>query len=182
MNNYKHLTKDEKENARTLQEQGFSLIEIAFKLKRYPYELSCEFRRNGYKNGNFTANYEQKLSENRRCMSGKNLILKSEQFHRYIHEHHVWGWSAEQISERVKTENLSFPTSYATIYHAVDSDVMTKQTKKLMRFKWEYKKHKSTEKRGEIQATTSIHDRPASIETRLEVGHWESDTVIGMRK
>ncbi|MDD3140195.1 MAG: hypothetical protein PHX08_14635 [Lachnospiraceae bacterium] len=134
MNNYKHLTKDEKENARTLLEQGFSLIEIAFKLKRYPSELSCEFRKNGYKNGNFTANYAQKLSKKRRCNGERTPILKNEQFHRYIHERHVWGWSAKKISERVKTANLSFPTSYATIYHAVDSDVMTKQTKKLMRF------------------------------------------------
>ena len=32
-----------------------------------------------------------------------------------------------------------------------------------------------------IRWRTSIHDRPAEIETRAEFGHWEGDTVVGSR-
>lgn len=28
---------------------------------------------------------------------------------------------------------------------------------------------------------TSIHDRPASVEDRIDFGHWESDSVLGLR-
>ena len=182
MNHYKHLTIDERENARILLAQGFSLRETALKLKRSPSTLSREFKRNAYKNGNYTAHHAQKVSRKRKRNCGITPILENEQIRKYVLEHLVLGWSAEQISERAKLDNMPFYISYATIYRAVDNGVLPKQTKKLMRFKRKYKKHKSTEKRGTIQDTMSIHDRPASIETRLEVGHWESDTVLGMRK
>ena len=51
-----------------------------------------------------------------------------------------------------------------------------------MRFKWKYKKHKTDEKRGSIRDTLSIHERPKGAANRSRFGHWESDTVLGMRK
>jgi len=109
-------------------------------------------------------------------------ILINEELREYVLERLKWGWSAEQIAGRARLDNASFSISYAAFCWTKDSGVLPKQTKKLMRFKWKYKKHKSTESRCTIQNTVSIHDRPASIKTRLEVGHWESDTVLGKRK
>ncbi|MGL9970439.1 transposase [Enterococcus sp. DIV1420a] len=39
------------------------------------------------------------------------------------------------------------------------------------------KKH--VEKRGKIQISNTIHERPASDNNRSEIGHWEADTVAG---
>jgi len=182
MNHYIHLTINEREDARVFLAQGFSLRAAALKLKRSASTLSRELKRNAYKSGDYTANHAQKLYQRRRHNCGKAPMLTNKDAREHVLERLEWGWSAEQIAGRAKLENESFSISYATIYRAVDSGVLPKQTKKLMRFKWKYKKHKFTEKRGTIQNTTSIHDRPASIETRLEVGHWESDTVLGKRK
>ena len=38
------------------------------------------------------------------------------------------------------------------------------------------------DKRGKIPNTTPISKRPAGAENRSRYGHWESDTVLGMRK
>ena len=35
------------------------------------------------------------------------------------------------------------------------------------------------DRRGQIPNRRSIHDRPAEVETRQTVGHWEGDTIIG---
>ena len=51
-----------------------------------------------------------------------------------------------------------------------------------MRFKWKHKKCKTEYKRGKIPNTTPISERPAGAENRTRFGHWESDTVLGMRK
>lgn len=51
-----------------------------------------------------------------------------------------------------------------------------------MRFKWKHKKYKTTDKRGKIPDTTPISERSAGAENRTRFGHWESDTVLGMRK
>ena len=39
-----------------------------------------------------------------------------------------------------------------------------------------------TDKRGKIPDTTPISERSAGAENRSRYGHWESDTVLGMRK
>ena len=88
-------------------------------------------------------------------------------------------WTPEQICERAKLEKEAFSLSYSTIYRAIDKGVLPKQLKKIMRFKWKYKKCKKDDKRGKIQNTVSIHERPETVNNRSEAGHWESDTVIG---
>ena len=59
---------------------------------------------------------------------------------------------------------------------------MPPQLKKIMRFKWKHKKCKTEDKRGKIPNTTPISERPAGAKKRTRFGHWESDTVLGMRK
>lgn len=35
------------------------------------------------------------------------------------------------------------------------------------------------EKRGKIPIPNKIHDRPREADNRVEIGHWEGDTVLG---
>lgn len=53
---------------------------------------------------------------------------------------------------------------------------------RFLRYKWKHKKCKGEDKRGKIPDTTPISKRPAGAENRTRFGHWESDTVLGMRK
>ena len=91
-------------------------------------------------------------------------------------------WSPEQIAGRAKRDKESFSISFPTIYRAIDTGILQPQLKKIMRFKWKHKKCKGQDKRGKIPNTTPISERPAGAENRSRYGHWESDTVLGMRK
>jgi len=182
MNHYNHLTIDERENARVLLEQAFSIRAIARILKRSPSSISREINRNSMKNGKYTAFHAQKIYAKRKRNCGAKPILMDENIKTYVLEHLELRWTPEQIAERAKLKNEPFSLSYVTIYRAIDSGVLPKQIKKIMRFKWHYKKHKTGDKRGIIQDTVSIHKRPEGANDRSELGHWESDTVLGKRK
>lgn len=84
-------------------------------------------------------------------------------------------WSPEQIA-------ASLPISHETIYQHVYADKaqggslwthLRCQKKRRKR----YASGKS--RRGQIVGRRPIAQRPASVETRSQVGHWEGDTVIG---
>lgn len=181
MNHYKHLTIDEREKAMVLREKGLSYRRIAEKLNRSPSTISREFNRNSYKNGEYSANYAQKQYKLRQRDCGVKPKLLNLDVREYVTERLLKGWSAEQISGRAKIEQQPFCISYSTIYRAVDSGFLPKSFKQCMRFKRRYKKHKPVEKRGTIQDTVSIHDRPQKANERSEPGHWEADTVLGKR-
>lgn len=182
MNRYTHFNIDEREKARCLLEQGFSIRKIARVLSRSPSSISREFKRNRYKNGSYAAHHAQKLYEKRKKRCGKSPLLLNAPIRAYVLERMELSWTPEQICERAKLENQPFRISYSTIYRAIDSGVLPKQLKKIMRFKWKYKKHSSTDNRGKIPDTISIHHRPNIIDNREELGHWESDSVLGKRK
>ncbi len=182
MNHYKHLTIDEREKARVMYEMGLSFRAIARKLNRSPSTISREFQRNSYKNGVYAAHYADKQYHLRRRDCGPKPKVLNPYIREYIMERLKLGWSAEQIAGRAKLENMGYNFSYVTIYRAVDNGFLPKSAKKLMRFKHHYKRHKPTEKRGTIQDTVSIRERSEAANNRAELGHWESDTVLGKRK
>lgn len=182
MNRYTHFTIDEREKTRSFLERGLSIRAIARELKKAPSSVSREIKRNSYKNGSYAAHHAQKLYAKRKKNCGRTPKLFDESIKEYVIKRMELRWTPEQICERAKIEKQPFSLSFATVYRAIDSGVLPKQLKKTMRFKWKYKKGKKDDKRGKIQNTVSIHDRPVSATTREEVGHWESDTVLGKRK
>ena len=182
MSHYTHFTTEEREVSRVMRAQGFSLRAIARKLKRAPSTVSREMRRNAYANGNYAAHHADKLYRKRRQSCGRSPLLNQAEIRYYVLEKLYLRWTPEQIAGRAKREKLSFSLSFPTIYRAIDSGVLPKQLKTIMRFKWKHKKCKTQDKRGKIPDTASIHDRPAGAENRSRFGHWESDTVLGQRK
>lgn len=183
MNRYTHLTIEEREKARVLKEQGIKIRAIARALNRTPSSISREFKRNRYKNGQYAAHHAQKLYDKRKRRCGRKPKLHDERIKKYVLQGLLKRWTPEQIAGRAKLENQPFSISYVSIYRAIDNGVLPKQLKKIMRFKWKYKKKKvPEEKRGKIPDTISIHERPEAVNKRTEPGHWESDTVLGKRK
>jgi len=165
-----------------LWEQGFNFSAIAEKLKRSKSSISREFARNSNANGGYSANTAQKKYKKRKKNCGAKHKLQDEKIRKYVLKKLELHWTPEQISGRAKLEKQPFSISYNTIYRAVDSGVLPKETKKIMRFKSKNKKHKTADNRGKIPNTVNISERPAGAENRTRYGHWESDTVLGMRK
>lgn len=182
MCHYTHFTTEEREMSRVLKAQGFSIRVIARTLNRSPSSVSREFRRNCYANGEYAAHHADKLYRKRRKNCGRKPKLKEGPARDYVLEKMSLRWSPEQIAGRSKLDNEPFSISFPTIYRAIDSGALPPQLKKIMRFKWQHKKCKGEDKRGKIPDTTPISKRPAGAENRTRFGHWESDTVLGMRK
>lgn len=182
MNRYTHFNIEDREKTRSFLEQGLSIRKIARLLNRAPSTISREIKRNSYKNGNYAAHHAQKLYAKRKKNCGRTPKLFNENIKEYVLKRMELRWTPEQICERAKLEKQPFSLSFPTIYRAIDSGVLPKQLKKIMRFKWKYQKRKKEDKRGKIQNTVSIHERPESANNRSVAGHWESDTVIGKRK
>jgi len=182
MGHYRHLTTVERENAMLLLAKGLSLRAIARKLNRATSTVSRELDRNSAQDGSYRASYADKHYRKRRKHCGRRLIFANPKTAQYVVERILYKWTPEQIAGRAKLECFPVTFSYVTIYRAIDRHVLPYSLKKELRFKSKYKKHKIDDKRGEMQGITSIQVRPASVENRRRIGHWESDTVLGQRK
>ena len=84
-------------------------------------------------------------------------------------------WSPEQIAAEV-------PISHETIYRHINADkalggVLYRQ----LRYQKKRRKRYAggRDRRGQIIGRRPISERPAHIEERRQIGHWEGDTVIG---
>ncbi len=91
------------------------------------------------------------------------------------------GWSAEQISGRLKQENISI--SHETIYQHISKDKKNGGSLYLhLRCQKKRKKRYGTashDKRGQIPNKVSIDKRPAIVDEKNRIGDWEGDLIIG---
>lgn len=182
MSQYTHFTTEEREMSRGMRENGYSIRKIAEKLNRSPSSVSREFKRNSNKDGTYAAYTADKKYLKRRKNCCRKPKLLDENLKAYVLERLNLRWTPEEIAGRARLEN-AFSISYNTIYRAIDSGILPKSVKKIMRFKSKRnKKKKADDKRGKIPETVSISERPAEVEARQTVGHWEGDTVLGQRK
>lgn len=88
--------------------------------------------------------------------------------------------SPEQLSGRMKHEGLS-KVSYETIYQMIYANHEGLGIyKQYLRQKQKQRRRKGIkQKRGEIPNRVGIEHRPRIADLKTEIGHWESDTVIG---
>ena len=129
-----------------------------------------------------SAHHADSLYRKRRKNCGRIPKLKSGTAREYVLARMALKWSPEQIAGRAKRDKEPFSISFMTIYRAIDKGVLPPQLKKTMRFKWKHKKCKTEDKRGKIPNTTPISKHPAGAENHTRFVHWESDTVLRMRK
>ena len=184
MSLYAHFTTEERELSRVYKEQGFNFSQIAKKLGRNRSSVSREFRRNSNKDGSYSAHTAELRYKQRRKNCGRKPILQTdEKLKNHVIEKLEEYWSPEQIEGRAALENHGIQViSNKTIYRAIENGVIPKSKRIYLRFKKiKNRKKKADDKRGKLQDTVSIHDRPKEIDERKELGHWESDTVLGKR-
>lgn len=178
------LTDNERDLIAILHSQGVSARNISSQLGRNHTTISRELIRNRF-GEHYVAIHAQYLTSQRKSKAGKRHPLKSPKVYAYVLDKLRCGWSPEQIAGRLKRDNpedsswwISVETIYSYIYSAEG------KSKRL----WEYlpwkrtkrhKKHGRKTHRGHIPQRVSIHLRPEIVNQRLQVGHWEGDTVEG---
>ena len=171
--NYKHLSQIERYQIHSLMKAQHNITQIARLLGRDKSTISRELRRNagcrGYK-AKQACELACKRSESSRNASTLAPWVK-EQASALLRLQ----WSPEQIASKL-------PVSHESLYLHVYADKARGGTlwKNLRCQKHKRKRYASgRDRRGQIPNRRPLSERPAFIDKRLQVGHWECDTVIG---
>jgi IS30 family transposase len=180
---YTHLSISERAEIYKLRETDkLSMSVIAATMKRSKSTISRELNRNTseeYKvylpdTADATARQRRAKSKGRFKRVSATTI---EEVKQGLEQYH----SPEQIAGRMKQEGketVSYETIYQMIYANHQELGMSKQ---YLRQKQKRRRRKGVKpKRGGIPNRVGIENRPAIADMKTEIGHWESDTVIGV--
>jgi transposase, IS30 family len=190
MNKYHQLTLLERERIYGFLKEKHSLRYIARILHRSHGSISRELKRNRkygieYLGNSYIPCKAQQLADKRSQRQHRKAPLKNPAVFVFVREHLRMGWSPEMIAGRIKIEVPKFSICPETIYQYIYAkrfktrglhleQYLTLQRKKRMR-----KLGRSVHRRGRIFKAVSIDKRPKSVISRKQVGHWETDNVLG---
>lgn len=162
--------------------EGRSLREVARRLGRHHATISRELARNGHAEAGYVAIHAQRCATQRKAAAGKRHPLKDPVAYAYVRDKLRSGWSPELIAGRLAAEHGHAILHHETIYRFVYAPENVP-----LRL-WEYlpwgrpkrrKQHGRRVHRSHIPERVSIRERPESVNTRAEFGHWEGDTMEG---
>lgn len=180
MPQYKHLSHEERSILGHYRSRRLSMREIARRMNRNVSTISREVKRNKYVNGRYAAHHAQSYYRGRLRRSRSGTNFSSQQWLQ-VFKMLAEQFSPEQISGRLKL-NGSLSISHETIYKYIWADkqrggdlhIELRGSRKKRR-----KRHNSKDSRGRLAGKKMIDLRPEEIEKRLQLGHWEIDTVHG---
>jgi len=179
---YHQLTRDQRCQIATLKSIGFSQYEIAKEIGVSPSSISRELKRNG-PNGKYSVERADLFSVSRRRQASSRAKRMTYTIIKKIENHLKEDWSPQQISGRLKLENIN--VSHESIYKYVwkNKSLGGDLYKHLRHHGKKYNKRSSGNgARGCIVNRVDIAERPAIVETKSRIGDWEADTIIGIRK
>ena len=194
MGKYKHLSLEEREKLYALKSQGISLREIGRILGRSDATIGRELKRN--KTGIGARSNEYLIFRYVPCKANEKALkrgvkqrtkapLKETLIWLFVREHlrEPFNWTPEQISGRLPKIHPGKSICAEAIYQYIYS----KKTKRCKlweslpnaRKKRMKKGGRSIQRASKIPNAISIDQRPEEVNLRTEVGHWETDNVIG---
>lgn len=181
---YHQLTQEERYNITALLRMGRSQSEIAGELGRSRSTIHRELIRNATRHdGHYRAAKAQQYSVARRRRERRGSWFSTEQMGE-VEALLKKKWSPEQVSAVLKQTGV-VNISHETIYRPVLKDkkaggrlythmrIMSKKVRK---------RYNGKDSRGVLAGKRHISERPIEAERRLQIGHWEGDTVIGSDK
>lgn len=176
---YHQITSAERYTLSVLRKQHLSNAEIARFLGRHRSTIGRELRRNCRKDGGYRHAVAQERTNGRRRRSRRNSQfggIEWELVETLLRDK----FSPEQISGWLKLLEL-LEISHQTIYRRVKQDrkaggTLWRHLRQPVRYR---KRYGTQEKRGHLAGKRYISDRPAVVDARTEIGHWEMDVVVG---
>ena len=185
---YHHLTLEEREMVMKYQAIGYSISRIAILLGRNKSTISRELNRNSVKR-DYIPSAAQKLYQKRRESCRPRHKLDDPVLYQYVKDRFLLDqWSPQQIEGRLALEKATVQISYSTIYRAIYSGKfneshLSRGNRGAIRKLRHHGKTRHTkgyeEKRGKIQISHELSERPAEAQLRSRLGDWEADTVAG---
>lgn len=181
---YRQITLEDRIAISVLRKEGHCHAEIARRLGFHRSTIGREIRRNrcGY-DGDYRYSKADKRARGRRRRSRQGRRHSVEQYRR-VEALLAEDYSPDQVSGYLR-ETREFAISHETIYRHVWLDkalggslwMHLRQHEKRFR-----KRHNSRRSRGRQLDKQMIEERPIEADLRLEIGHWEIDTVMGGTK
>ncbi len=179
---YKHFTLEERTSITALYQAGRSCWQIAAALDRAPSSISREIKRNvGYgANARYNPRYADDVAWSRRWRGAR--LERDDDLRNSVLERLTAGWSPEQIAGRLRLEGSTQQISHESIYRFIYAQIARTKDYSwrsfLLRAKskrgWQYKLPNLIQN---IKKRVSIHQRPACVQARKRLGHWEADLV-----
>ena len=170
---YKHLSREERYQIHSLMKAKHTLTEIAQLLGRHRSTISREVSRGrgqrGYRAEQACAKVQERSIGSRNAKRIEPWVWSEVAFYLSVE------WSPEQIADKL-------PVSHESVYlHVYANKAKGGKLHKGLRSQKPRRKRYlcGRDRRGQIPNRCPIAERPAHIENRSQVGHWEGDTVIG---
>lgn len=179
MKTYTHLTLAERKIVSAMRQEKHSVRRIAETLGRDTATISREVRRNALTPGHYDVEKADRKARHRRHQSKKPVVMIPPVM-KEVYRHLIEFLSPEQISHKLR--QAGNPVSHETIYRHIWEDRANGGTwYRCLRHsqKQRRKRYGRYDSRGRLAGKRMIDKRPAQIETRQEIGHWEADTVLG---
>ena len=179
---YRQITSEQRYMLAALRKQGLRAAEIARQLGCHRSTIGRELKRNRTPwDGRYRSAKAQEFANGRRARSRRNRHFTSADFDQ-VNELLRACWSPEQISGRLARAAAELSISHETIYRHIwrdkkaggDLHMHLRCAQKRRR-----KGYGHYDSRGRLAGKRHISERPASVEDRRELGHWEIDTVMG---
>lgn len=185
--NYKHLSSEERDKISYLRAKGKTISEIAESIGRNKSSISRELKRNRSPIYNvYLANKAHQRALKRKHESVQRQRIRNPLIRRYIMQKLKLKWSPELIAGRLPQDCPELHVSHEAIYQFIyDKSTHTKpnlvpylaRAHKRRRLRTHSHRHKSLH----IPQRVSINQRPSEVQTRIQPGHWEADTLISRK-
>lgn len=179
---YTHFTISERVELYKLSiTEQLSISVIAKKMQRSKSSVSRELKRNTNEEYKiYLPDTAQWMMQTRREEAKAKFESVSTETIEAIKERLAKYHSPEQLSGRLKYEGLG-KVSHETIYQMIYRDHQgLGEYKQYLRQKQKQRRRKGAKQnRGRIPGRVGIEQRPEIADLKTEIGHWESDTVIG---
>ena len=178
---YHQVTAEERYTLGLLRRRGLRSATIARILGRHRSTIGREIHRNrAHSDGTYRPQVADWYARGRRSRSRRNRRFTATDWAQ-VHELLREDWSPEQVAGWLRRFHL-LAISHETIYRDIWADKRAggslhqhlRGARKQRR-----KRYGSYDSRGRLAGKRWITERPAVVETRSELGHWEADTMLG---
>lgn len=176
---YHQLSADERAQIEILTAEGYKLCVIARALRRHKSTISREFNRNTCTDIGYKAAFAEFHSWQRRTGSNRQhrKITEGSPMERHIMGKLRRRWSPDEIRDDLRKQEELPTVCNETIYRFIREQRPEFRRYLLILSHKNYRKRGSG-KRQLITNRRWIDERPASVEDRREIGHWEGDSIV----
>ena len=178
----RYLSLAERTTIADLRRAGVSVRDIAQELGRAASTISRELRRNADDRGRYLPATAQRVAADRQSRSRPRRLTHDVELYGVVADLLSKRWSPEQIAHELRTRFPGEPERHLcteSIYQAIyDPRIdLTRPAKRRRRRR--RRRVQGLERRGRLTNMTMIAERPANVEDRVQVGHWEGDCIMG---